>query len=325
MTTRPAVEFRGVSKTYGASEAVREVSFTVPAGSLAVLLGPSGCGKTTLLKMVNRLLEPTGGQIVVSGRDTREVEPTELRRGIGYVIQQVGLFPHLTVTQNVAVVPELLGWERTRIHSRVQELLQLVGLPESQYGGRYPAQLSGGQQQRVGIARALGADPALLLMDEPFGALDAIERARLQAELATLHRRLGKTILFVTHDVDEALRLADLIVVMRDGRVVQAGTPLQIVASPADEFVSQLIDAHDLVRRLMVLHVRDALLPAGSDADAAGTESALTPQDDLRTALSQLLASSSAALLVRENGKLAGRLTISAVLDSARRMTAASS
>jgi osmoprotectant transport system ATP-binding protein len=216
------IRFELVSKQYqpNGPSAVDCVNLDVPAGSLVVLLGPSGCGKTTLLKMVNRLVEPTSGTVYLGDTDVRSLEKTALRRQIGYVIQQVGLFPHMTLAQNIAVVPELLGWGRGLIHDRTLELLDLVRLPADLLD-RYPSQLSGGQQQRVGIARALAADPDVLLMDEPFGAIDAINRTRLQDELASLQQRLKKTVLFVTHDVDEALRLADAIVVLRGGRVVQ--------------------------------------------------------------------------------------------------------
>src|SRR5689334_15902460 len=199
--------------------AVDHVSFEVEAGAFVVLLGPSGCGKTTLLKMINRLYEPTSGRVLVGGIDARELAVTDLRRRIGYVIQQVGLFPHMRIEENIAVVPRLLGWEKPRIDERIDVLLELVGLP-SAYRKRYPRQLSGGEQQRIGLARALAADPGTMLMDEPFGAIDAITRARLQDELLDIQRKLRKTILFVTHDVEEALRLADKIIIMRAGKIV---------------------------------------------------------------------------------------------------------
>src|SRR5215213_5515415 len=232
--------------------AVDQVSFEVEDGAFVVLLGPSGCGKTTLLKMINRLYEPTRGRILIGGVDALGLKATELRRRMGYAIQQTGLFPHMRIEQNIAVVPRLLGWAQPRIDARIDELLDLVGLPRD-YRRRYPRQLSGGEQQRVGIARALAADPATMLMDEPFGAIDAITRARLQDELLALQRQLHKTILFVTHDVEEALRLADRIIVMRDGRIVQFDTPLQILTRPADEFVARLVDAGDTLRQLSLL------------------------------------------------------------------------
>jgi osmoprotectant transport system ATP-binding protein len=223
-----AISVERVSKQFAGEgrPAVDEVSLAVEPGSFVVLIGPSGCGKTTLLKTINRLYEPTAGRVLVDGRDAASVPATELRRGMGYVIQQSGLFPHLRVEQNIAVVPELLGWERARIDRRVDELLELIGLPRD-YRRRYPRQLSGGEQQRVGLARALAADPAILLMDEPFGALDTITRVRLQDELLKIQRQLRKTVIFVTHDIEEALRLADRIAVMRAGKLVQYDAPLR--------------------------------------------------------------------------------------------------
>ena len=210
--------------------AVNDVSFTVESGQFVVFLGPSGCGKTTFMKMVNRLYEPTSGEIYIDEQPIHQTDVTTLRRQIGYVIQQIGLFPHMTVSQNVAVVPRLLGWPDDRASpQRVDELLDLVALPPDEYRDRYPAQMSGGQRQRVGVARALAGDPGVILMDEPFGAIDAITRTELQDSLLELQRRLRKTILFVTHDVDEALRLADKIVILREGQVVQYDTPLQIL------------------------------------------------------------------------------------------------
>jgi len=252
-----------------------------------VLLGPSGCGKTTLLKLVNRLYEPTSGTIAINGVDTRSLPAPALRRRIGYVIQQTGLFPHMRVGENVAVVPRLVGWDKRRIAARVDELLNLVGLPAEEYRKRYPAQLSGGQQQRVGLARALAAEPSTLLMDEPFGALDAITRSRLQDELRRIHGLLGQTVIFVTHDVEEAVRLADRIVVMRDGRVVQDDTPLRILSHPADDFVRDLVGASDVLRRLSLIPVRDAFQSGTPDL----TESCppVAASVDLRAALNLLL------------------------------------
>src|SRR5207249_3890471 len=223
----PAIVFEHVSKRFPAAThpAVDDVSLQVERGSLVVLLGPSGCGKTTLLKMVNRLYEHDSGRILVEGREARSFKVTELRRRIGYVIQSTGLFPHMTVARNIATVPQMLGWDKARIDRRVDELLELVGLPAREYRSRYPIQLSGGQQQRVGLARAMAADPSIMLMDEPFAAIDNITRRRLQDELLGIQRKVRKTILFVTHDVEEALRLADEIAVMREGRVLQYDTP----------------------------------------------------------------------------------------------------
>lgn len=236
------IELEGVGVTYpGGAAAVREVALTIEAGSFTVLLGPSGSGKSTLLRTINRLIEPTSGTIRIDGADVRSLDAVTLRRGIGYVIQAVGLFPHLTVGTNVGVVPTLLGWPADRIRQRVDELLALVRLDPARYRSRYPRALSGGEQQRVGVARALAARPRVLLMDEPFGAVDAIVRASLQDELRAIHRELGTTIVFVTHDVDEALRLADRIVVVANGTIAQSDTPERVLAAPANETVRRLI------------------------------------------------------------------------------------
>ncbi|MER3417997.1 MAG: ABC transporter ATP-binding protein [Chloroflexota bacterium] len=257
------VEFRHVTKHYapaklqaGAPGAVNDLSFRVPAGRVCVLVGPSGCGKTTTLKLVNRLVEPSSGQILLDGDDIANRDPTELRRGIGYVIQQVGLFPHETVEENIGTVPRLLGWPRARRRERAHELLELVGLPPDQYAGRYPAELSGGERQRVGVARALAADPPILLMDEPFGAVDPIVRERLQNELLRIQERLAKTILFVTHDIDEAMKMGDLVAVMAaGGRLAQFGTPAEILTAPASEFVARFVGADRGLKRLALVRV----------------------------------------------------------------------
>ncbi|HUG47617.1 MAG TPA: ABC transporter ATP-binding protein, partial [Candidatus Limnocylindria bacterium] len=264
------LEFRNVTKIYGATRrgaagsnpgAVNDLSFSVPAGKICVLVGPSGCGKTTSLKMVNRLIEPTSGQILLDGRNVLEQEPIALRRSIGYVIQQVGLMPHQTVAQNVGTVPRLLGWDRRRQEQRVDELLALVGLQPAEYRARYPAQLSGGERQRVGVARALAADPPLLLMDEPFGAVDPIVRERLQNELLHLQEQLATTILFVTHDIDEAIKMGDLVAVMQvGGRLAQFGTPAEILERPASEFVARFVGADRGLKRLSLSRVRDLQL-----------------------------------------------------------------
>jgi osmoprotectant transport system ATP-binding protein len=246
------VELRAVGVRYAnaAVPAVHDVDLTIEAGQFAVLLGPSGCGKSTLLRTINRLVEPTSGTVLIDGGDVRARDATELRRGIGYVIQAVGLFPHYTVAQNVGVVPKLLGWEPARVGARVDELLRLIRLEPERYRERKPRELSGGEAQRVGVARALAARPRVLLMDEPFAAVDAIVRASLQDEIARVHRELRTTVVFVTHDVDEALRLADRIVVMNAGRVVQTGPPAEILEHPADGFVRDLVGVDAETRRL---------------------------------------------------------------------------
>lgn len=308
MTT---IRFDNVSKQYPQAPrpSVNGVDLDVAEGSFVVLLGPSGCGKTTLLKMVNRLIEPTTGTIWLGGQDIRQMEPVKLRRQIGYVIQQIGLFPHMSVAQNVAVVPSLLGWESERVTERVDMLLELVGLPPDEYRNRYPAQMSGGQRQRVGVARALAGDPGLILMDEPFGAVDAITRTGLQNALLDLQRQLKKTILFVTHDVEEALRLADKIVVMREGKVVQYDTPFDLLRRPADEFVHALVGADDIVRQLSMLRVAAAMEPLPPHFQQNG-QPTVSCDENLRLALSLLLRTDQHALIVLEGKKPVGLLTL---------------
>src|SRR5438128_2993536 len=235
------VEFRHVSKQYGPQGAVVDLSLVVPAGDICVLVGPSGCGKKTSLKMVNRLVEPSSGQVLIDGEDVMKAEVTALRRRIGYVIQQTGLFPHQTVADNIATVPRLLGWPKERIQLRVDELMKLIGLDPGRMRRRYPAQLSGGERQRVGVARAMAAEPPLMLMDEPFGAVDPIVRERLQNEFLQLQRTQGITVIFVTHDIDEAIKLGDRIAIMRTGKLVQFAPPAELLAHPADDFVARFV------------------------------------------------------------------------------------
>jgi osmoprotectant transport system ATP-binding protein len=265
------IEFEHVSKHYdretlksGAPGAVEDLSLIVPSGRICVLVGPSGCGKTTTLKMVNRLIEPSQGRILIDGVDIASLDVTELRRGIGYVIQQVGLFPHQTIGENVTTVPRLLGWDRDRRSSRADELLATVGLEPGRYRDRYPSQLSGGERQRVGVARALAADPPVMLMDEPFGAVDPIVRERLQNEFLRLQEDLAKTILFVTHDIDEAIKMGDLVVVMQQGgRIAQVGAPAELLAAPASDYVARFVGADRGLKRLSLYRVRDVeLAPA---------------------------------------------------------------
>jgi len=246
-----ALALRGVGVTYpgAAIPAVHDVDLDIAPGEFTVFLGPSGCGKSTLMRTINRLIEPTSGSITIDGTDVRALDAVTLRRGIGYVIQAVGLFPHLTIAANVGVVPELLGWDRAKIDARVDELLALVRLDPARYRARLPRELSGGEQQRAGVARALAAEPRLLLMDEPFGAVDAIVRASLQDEIRAIHQQLGTTIVFVTHDVDEALRIADRIVVMNAGTIVQNDVPMNILEHPADAVVRSLVGIDEASRR----------------------------------------------------------------------------
>jgi osmoprotectant transport system ATP-binding protein len=247
------IRFENVSKRYpDGTTAVDDLSFEVAEGELVTLVGPSGCGKTTTMKMVNRLIEPTGGRILLDGEDIAAMEPVQLRRRIGYVIQQVGLFPHKSVLDNTATVPALLGWKRAAARERAAELLDLVGLDPKTFGSRYPDQLSGGQRQRVGVARALAADPPVLLMDEPFGAVDPVVRERLQTEFLNLQARVRKTVLFVTHDIEEAVRLGDRMAVYGEGRIEQYDTPATVLGAPATPYVAQFVGADRGLKRLSV-------------------------------------------------------------------------
>ena len=258
-STASSVEYRNVVKRYpGQSEpAINDLSLTVPAGEICVLVGPSGCGKTTALRLANRMIELTAGDILIDGQSTRTRPAAELRRGIGYVIQQIGLFPHLTIGENVAVVPKLLGWDKKRIAARVDELLELTSLG-AELRDRYPAQLSGGQRQRVGVARALAADPPLMLMDEPFGAVDPSNRERLQNQFLRLQSEIRKTILFVTHDIDEAIKMGDRVAILRKGGILaQYATPEELLMNPADDFVEDFVGADRALKRLSLLRVRD--------------------------------------------------------------------
>lgn len=305
-----------MTKQYpGASQpAVNSIDLDIAPGEFVVLLGPSGCGKTTLLKMINRIYEPSGGTIQIDGVDIESMKASDLRRHIGYVIQQTGLFPHMKVGANVAVVPKLLKWDAKRTEARVRELLELVGLPPDDYADRYPTQLSGGEQQRVGLARALAGSPPTMLMDEPFGALDAITRTRLQDELRRIHKRILQTVLFVTHDIEEAVRLADRIVVMREGGIAQVGTPLEIVREPADQFVSELVGADDVLRRFSLMPARAAMEPLPDGA----TDLPIVAADSyLREALSLLVETGAPYLVVEDDGKRIGRLSMEAIQRAA--------
>jgi osmoprotectant transport system ATP-binding protein len=254
-----AVRYEGATKRYGASSAaaVDALTLEVPAGEICVLVGPSGCGKTTAMRMVNRMVEISEGDILIGGESVRNRDAARLRREVGYVIQQVGLFPHRTIAENIAAVPQLLGWKKERTEARTAELIELIGL-DPELGERYPVQLSGGQQQRVGVARALAADPLVMLMDEPFGAIDPISRERLQNEFLRLQAEIGKTVLFVTHDIDEAIKMGDRIAVMREGgKVAQYATPAEILMDPADEFVEDFVGADRALKRLALMRVAD--------------------------------------------------------------------
>jgi osmoprotectant transport system ATP-binding protein len=300
------IVFDHVTKRYAGRDAaaVDDLTLEIPAGTFCVLVGPSGGGKTTALKMVNRLIPFDSGDIRIDGRSVRDLPVVELRRGIGYVIQQIGLFPHMTVGENIGTVPRLVGWDRKRIARRTEELLQLVGL-EAADTKRYPAQLSGGQRQRVGLARALAADPPVLLMDEPFGALDPITRLRLQNELRRLHRDVGKTVIFVTHDVDEAIRMGDRIAILRQGGVlVQYDTPDAILAHPADKFVAEFVGEDRALRRLALRTLADVRL----QPNVPGMEPTKTvpPTTTLRNAVSLMLESDTDELLVADGERVLG-------------------
>lgn len=296
--------FAGVARP-----AVDALDLTIETGRVCVLIGPSGCGKTTTMRMVNRLIEPTSGRIIVGDRDVTTADPVELRRHIGYVIQQIGLFPHMTIAQNVATVPKLLGWAPARIKARTAEMLALVGLDPGQYLSRYPRHLSGGQRQRVGVARALAADPPVMLMDEPFGAVDPIVRGRLQEEFLAILKRLSKTVILVTHDIDEAIRMGDVVAIMKDGKLVQYDTPDRLLASPADEFVADFVGADRALRRLSLVQARDAVEPG-----LAGGSLTLPGSLSVREVLSALLAEGrDAATITGEDDMALGQITLAAI------------
>jgi osmoprotectant transport system ATP-binding protein len=313
------IRLEGVSKRYPNGQlAVDELDLEVGDGELCVLVGPSGCGKTTTLKMINRLIEPTSGRIILAGEDVTGADPVQLRRRVGYVIQQVGLFPHQTIGDNVATVPRLLKWDKARVAARVDELLELVGLDPAAYRDRYPDQLSGGQRQRVGVARALGADPPVLLMDEPFGAVDPITRSRLQDELLRLQDTVRKTIVLVTHDVDEAVKLGDRIAIFKQGGILaQHGTPAEILGRPVDDFVADFVGTDRGLKSLQIGTVADAdLLPVNGTHPEARVESS----SSLAEALSTLLLGEEPSVGVTRDGELVGILTLDAVHAAARKL-----
>jgi osmoprotectant transport system ATP-binding protein len=314
MPAAAEIVFDHVTKRYEGRDAaaVDDLSLEIPAGSFCVLVGPSGGGKTTALKMVNRLIPFDSGEIRIDGRNIEQLPLTELRRGIGYVIQQIGLFPHMTIGENIATVPRLLGWDRQRQRGRSIELLELVGLDASD-AKRYPSQLSGGQRQRVGLARALAADPPLLLMDEPFGALDPITRHRLQTELRRLHRDVGKTIIFVTHDIDEAIQMGDRIAILREGGVLaQYDTPDAILAQPADDFVAQFIGGDRALRRLALRTVGEIPLEAPGTTFAA-PDNWVASDTTVRNAVSLMLELRTEQLAVKDGNAIVGTFRLSDV------------
>jgi osmoprotectant transport system ATP-binding protein len=316
------IEFENVTKTYpDGTTAIENVSFSVEAGTTTVLVGPSGCGKTTTMKLVNRLEDPTDGTISVDGTDNRELDEIDLRRNTGYVIQEIGLFDHRTVGENIATVPKLVGWDDERIDERVRELLDLMDLSRG-FRDQYPSELSGGQRQRVGVARALAADPDVLLMDEPFGALDPITRDRLQNEFLDIQERINTTILFVTHDIDEALKMGDRIAIFDVGEVVQYDTPQAILDDPKNEFVADFIGEDRSFKRLDITPVTEVMGPpdgeyaaaidgntdatTATDGGSSYEGEALSPDDSVKAALDRLLRSDAPALPVVENGEVIG-------------------
>jgi osmoprotectant transport system ATP-binding protein len=308
------ITVEGLTKRYGAATVVDEVSFTVERNSITVIVGTSGSGKSTLLRMINRLIEPTSGRVLLEGRDTRSEPAHLLRRRIGYVIQGHGLFPHRTVAENIATVPRLLGWEPARIRARVSELLEVFQLDPARCAGAFPHQLSGGQQQRVGVARALAAEPAVLLMDEPFGALDPIIRAKAQEDLLDIQRRFGTTVVLVTHDMEEAFRLGNRIAVMSQGRVLQYDRPAVLITRPADPFVARMTGLADRALRLLSLvTAAEAASPGRSDGPTVAASATL------REVLSELVwKGAESAAVVNTDGTPRGCLTVAAILAYGR-------
>jgi osmoprotectant transport system ATP-binding protein len=311
------IRLESLRKSYvsaqGSVTAVDGVSFEVSEGETCVLLGPSGCGKTTTLRMINRLVAPTSGKIFIAGRDTDTVDPVQLRRGIGYVIQQIGLFPNMTVAENIGVVPRLLGWDAGRRRGRAEELLTMLALPPGEFADRYPNELSGGQAQRVGVARAMAVDPPVLLMDEPFAALDPVNREAIQDEFLRMQQKLRKTILFVSHDIDEAVKMADRIAIFHLGRLVQFAAPDELLAHPADAFVANFVGSDRTLKRLRLIRVRDVMTSAAGAAIDA-TAPAISPDDDLRRVASLFLEYGAASLrCVDAAGQVIGVVTRDAV------------
>jgi osmoprotectant transport system ATP-binding protein len=309
-TSGASIKLTNVTKTYPnqPEAAVENFSMSINPGELIMLVGPSGCGKTTTMKMINRIIEPTSGLIEIDGEDIMSLDQNILRRRIGYVIQQVGLFPHMTIAENVAVVPKLLGWSKEKTAARVEEMLALVELEPNQFAHRYPKQLSGGQQQRVGVARALAADPPVMLMDEPFGATDPITREKLQLEFLRLQQTIGKTIVFVTHDFDEAIKLGDRIAVLsKRSQIAQFDTPANILANPASDYVSSFIGQGAALKRLALIPVSGAKLGAAS---AAGSALTISVTDNLREALDRIVLGGGNPVAVTDNGKTVGSISI---------------
>ncbi|WP_372443914.1 ABC transporter ATP-binding protein [Streptomyces adelaidensis] len=309
-----------VSKQYSGQDAaaVSELSLEIKRGEFVVLVGPSGCGKTTTLRMINRLVEPTHGRIFIDGKDVTHADVDDLRRGIGYVIQQIGLLPHLTIADNIALVPKMLGMKKSGRRQRAKELLEMVGLDPSTYADRYPRQLSGGQQQRVGVARALAADPPVMLMDEPFGAVDPIAREKLQMEFLRLQERIRKTIVMVTHDIDEALRLGDRIAIFGPGsRLAQFDTPLEILSNPADDFVRDFVGSGAPVRRLSLLKVSDVIAALPPETPGGANAVAIDAGESVHRALELVLGSRAEGIEVSVPGEGSRYLGLQTLLTAA--------
>jgi osmoprotectant transport system ATP-binding protein len=305
------IRLDALTKTFPgvAAPAVDRLTLDVPDGSTCVLIGPSGCGKTTTMRMINRLIEPSGGRILLNGEDVTHIDAVGLRRRIGYVIQQIGLFPHMSIAANVATVPRLLGWDQARITAR-------VGMEPARFRDRFPRELSGGQRQRVGVARALAADPPVMLMDEPFGAIDPITRANLQNEFLKILRRLKKTVIFVTHDIDEAIKMGDRIAILKDGRLVQYGTPDEILSHPADDFVAEFVGADRALKRLNLVSVREVM-----QLGAAAAAVSVPPETSLKDALALMLAHDVKDLTVVEDGRTVGFVSLDLIQQRIRART----
>lgn len=315
------IRLSGLTKSYAEAErpAVDHLDLEIAQGEICILIGPSGCGKSTTLRMINRLIEPDEGTVEIQGVDVRSMPPEELRRGIGYAIQGVGLFPHWTVHENIGTVPWLQGWDQPRIDARVRELLEIVGLDPERYDSAYPDELSGGEAQRVGVARALAADPPVLLMDEPFGAVDPLTRDKLQREFLGIQARLKKTVVFVTHDIDEAVRLGDRIAVMRDGRLAQYDIPERVLAYPADDFVRGFVGSERALKRLSLITVSDVMTP-GRSAEEAAQLVPVGEGENLRTALARLLEAGVDHLPVATTeGGTVGTVSLDAVMEHFKR------
>lgn len=315
------IEFINVTKVYPNSDhaAVKDLNMVIYEGEIVVFVGPSGCGKTSTMKMINRLIEPTEGKILIDGQDISKVNPLELRQNIGYVIQNTGLFPHMTIEQNIGVVPRMKKWPKKKIRERVTELLELVGLEPEKFRNRLPAQLSGGQQQRVGIARALATDPPLMIMDEPFGALDPITREHLQNEFLKIQQRVRKSIVFVTHDIDEAVKMGDKIVVMRDGQIVQHDTPANILSAPADQFIANLTGEDRAIKYLSIVPISSILKNHEEEQpDRYHGLPTIHYGGTLKDALNRMLeCNATEVAAVDADNHILGRITLNQIVDAA--------